>query len=168
MQKLSEKMNNSEKQLDVIDENESVEEIEVSNLETTFMNPSSEVNCDVCDFVAKNLKGLKIHMKAKHTKIIKYQCSLCEFETNNKKFFNDHKASKCQKVILCSLSCGESFDSENEHKEHVDKFHNKTKTYQCDSCNFKTHIKKFFNDHKASKCLKTILCDLGCSESFEN
>ena len=56
VQKLSEKMNNSEKQLDVIDENDSVEEIEISNLETTFINPSSEVNCDFCDFVAKNLK----------------------------------------------------------------------------------------------------------------
>ena len=29
------------------------------------------------------------------------------------------------------------------------------------------NVKKFFNDHKASKCLKTILCDFGCSESFE-
>ena len=84
-------MNNSEETLHV--EDESIQEEEIHNLYTTFLNPSSEVNCDVCSFVAKNVQGLKIHMKAKHTISMKYKCTLCDFETNNKKIFNDHKAS---------------------------------------------------------------------------
>ena len=165
VQKLSEKVNNSKEPLDV--EDESIQEEEIHNLDTTFLNPSSEVNCDVCSFVAKNVQGLKIQMKAKHTISMKYKCTLCDFETNNKKFFNDHKASKCLKSIWCHFGCGESFESEEEHKDHINRSHNKTKTYKCETCDFNTFIKKFYNDHKASKCLKVILCNLGCCESFE-
>ena len=36
-------------------------------LEATFVNPSLEKQCDKCEFVAKNKRGLKIHQRAKHT-----------------------------------------------------------------------------------------------------
>ena len=78
-----------------IEEIDCVGEKEETNLDLTFVNPSSEINCEMCDFVAKNLQDLKVHKKAKHTKN-KFNCDLCIFETNNKKLYNDHKASKCK------------------------------------------------------------------------
>ena len=34
--------------------------------ENTFYNPAASVQCEECDFIAKNEKGLKIHKKSKH------------------------------------------------------------------------------------------------------
>ena len=81
--KLFEKIDDSGKTLPVIEEIDFVEETDYTNLDKTFVNPSSEINCELCDFVAKNVQGLKIHKKAKHTKS-KFYCVLCVFETNNK------------------------------------------------------------------------------------
>ena len=50
-----------------------------------------------------------------------------------------------------------------EENEHVKISHTKAK-----KCAFETSIKKFVNDHKSSKCLKTIFCDFSCGQSFEN
>ena len=161
--KLLEKVDNPEPSELEVTENDSVQ-----NLETTFLNPSSEMQCDDCDFVAKNITGLKIHKKSKHTKSLKFHCDDCDLETNNKKFFNDHRASKCTKIIMCNFNCGESFDNKEEENDHVTKSHTKAKKYECEMCEFKTSIKKLFNDHKASKCLKTIACDFGCGQSFES
>ena len=82
--KLFEKIDDSAKTLPVIEEIEFVEEKDEKNLDQTFVNPSSAINCEMCDFVAKNLQGLKIHKKLKHTKN-KLNCDICIFETNNKK-----------------------------------------------------------------------------------
>ena len=76
--KLFEKMDDSVKTLPVIVEIEFVEEKYEKNIDQTFVNPSSEINCEMCDFVAKNLQGLKVHKKAKHTNS-KFHCVLCVF-----------------------------------------------------------------------------------------
>ena len=36
-------------------------------LEKTFANPFSKVTCDLCGYVAKDSRGLKIHERRKHT-----------------------------------------------------------------------------------------------------
>ena len=97
------------------------------------------MKCDLCDFVSKNSKGLKIHKRAKHTTTNKFKCDMCDFSTNNKE----------------------------EETEHLKSNHAKGKTFQCDICDFVTTKKKFFNYHKVRKCLKIFLCDLGCGDSFE-
>ena len=52
-----------------IHEEEEISINESDTLEKTFINPSSEeIQCDVCEFVAKNIKGLRIHKRLKHTK----------------------------------------------------------------------------------------------------
>ena len=95
VEKLSEKLLQSEKSM-LPDEPIEVDNDE-TNLDITFYNPSLETQCELCDFVAKNIRGLKIHNKSKHTKALKFKCESCNFETNNKKLNNDHKASKCSK-----------------------------------------------------------------------
>ena len=162
--KLSEKISESEKSMipDELLQNET-EEI---NLDITFLNPSSETQCDLCDFIAKNIKGLKIHKRSKHTKALKFKCDECDFETNNKKLYNDHNASKCSIKMMCEF-CGETFKSQDEENEHVKNLHPKVKNLTCDLCEFETNIKKFYNDHKASKCLKIFLCDFSCGQTFE-
>ena len=43
------------------------EETESSEIqENTFYNPSASIECENCDFIAKNKKGLKIHRNSKH------------------------------------------------------------------------------------------------------
>ena len=149
-------------------------------LEKTFANPFSKVTCDLCGYVAKDSRGLKIHERRKHTHPInstqveetvqkkkkKYPCDLCEFETNNKKMFNMHKASSCLKVINCE-HCAESFESEMELDEHMRLVHNASK-YKCDTCDFASYNKKFFSDHKASSCSVVVLCEFSCGECFES
>ena len=146
--KLCEKMDKSEKTLPTIEEIDCVGEKEETNLDLTFVNPSSEINCEMCDFVAKNVQGLKFHKKAKHTKnkfncdlrifetnnkklyndhkaskCKNTQCEKCDFETSIKKFFSDHKASKCLKTILCDFGCNESFKFVEELEEHMQTVH---------------------------------------------
>ena len=131
------------KESEEIEETCTNEDYNDKSLDRTFLNPASEMLCDVCDFVAKNFKGLQIHKQAKHTKTRKYTCDLCDCETNNKNFFNTHKASKCSKIIVCELGCGKTFETEREETEHMTAKHPKAKTFPCDLCDFKTSNKKF-------------------------
>ena len=66
---------------DVIDskyENEDdTDETEIH--EITFCNPSVNINCEECDFIAKNERGLKIHRKSKHDNM---QNPVTEIELN--------------------------------------------------------------------------------------
>ena len=158
------KLSNSEKSMlpdDTIEDNNNE-----TNLDITFLNPSLEVQCELCDFVAKNIKGLKIHTKSKHTKSMKFKCDICNFETNNKKLNNDHKTNKCSKQTFCEF-CSESFDTQDVERIHIRNNHPKVKDLHCEICHFETNIKKLFQDHQASKCSKIILCDFECGKSFE-
>ena len=124
--KLSEKINKSNQ---TINENENEEtNIDESNFDQTFLNPSTEMACDICEFVSKNSRGLKIHKRAKHTKTNKFKCYMCDFSTNNKKFFSDHMASKCSRTISCDFQYGDTFENEEEEIEHVKSNHAKGKT----------------------------------------
>ena len=80
--KLSEKMSDSEKSM--FPDEPRKDEPDKTSLDIAFFNPSLETQCDLCDFIAKNIKGLKIHKRSKHTKALKFKCDECDFETNNK------------------------------------------------------------------------------------
>ena len=69
--KLSEKLSDSEKSM--FPDEPLQDETDETNLDITFFNPSLETQCDLCDFIAKNIKGLKIHTKSKQTKAFKVQ-----------------------------------------------------------------------------------------------
>ena len=90
----------------------------------------------MCVFVTKNEQFLKVHKKAKHIQM-KFHCVLCVLKTNNKIF-----------------GFGESFEPEEDYKQHIKKFRARAKMYQCEVYDFETNIKNFFSDHKSSKCLK--------------
>ena len=75
LMKFCKKMDESGKTFPTIEEIDCVGEKEETNLDLTFVNPSSKINCEMCDFVAKNVQGLKFHKKAKHTKN-KFNCDL--------------------------------------------------------------------------------------------
>ena len=130
------------------------DETNETDLDITFSNPSLEMQCDMCDFVAKNIRGLKIHKTSKHTKAMKFKCEVCSFETNSKKLNNDHKSSKCSIITLCDF-CSESFETIEAEKIHIRHNHPKVKKLHCELCDFETNTKKLFQDHQASKCLKT-------------
>ena len=164
VEKLVKKFSESEKCM--IPEDNIEDESDETNLDITFLNPSLENKCDMCDFVAKNIRGLKIHKTSKHTKVSKYKCETCNIETNSKKLNSDHKVSKCSKTTICEF-CSDTFETEEKVNMHMKENHPKVKDLHCDLCEFETNIKKLFQDHKASNCLKIILCDFGCGETFE-
>ena len=114
--KLSDKTSDSEKSM--FPDEPLQDETDETNLDITFFNPSLETQCDLCDFIANNIKGLKIHKKSKHTKALKFKCDECDLKTNNKKLFNYHKVSKCLVKKMCEF-CGEGFESQDEENEHV-------------------------------------------------
>ena len=57
---LHHKMENLEKKTDLNNESND------TNFDMTFCNPSETVPCDYSDFKAKNERGLKVYMQAKH------------------------------------------------------------------------------------------------------
>ena len=76
------------------------------------------------------------------------------------------KARKCSKQNFCKF-CSGSFETQEEERAHIRINHPKVKDLHCEICDFETNIKKLFQDHQASKCLKIILCDFGCGQSFD-
>ena len=52
-------------------------------------NISTEVKCDLCDFVAKNKFGLKIHFHKKHS-TAKFNCFTCDFTCETHRELVDH------------------------------------------------------------------------------
>ena len=146
---------------DSIDVPEKEESEELDELEKTFSNPFNKLKCHLCDFKAKDERGLKIHERRKHTNPLitvteekkkKYTCEECDYETNIKKYFSKHTASSCLLVHLCEF-CSERFEKKREIDVHMRKSHTKTLKLKCDKCNFEVYTKKLLNEHKASNCL---------------
>ena len=52
-------------------------------------NDTLEIKCSLCDFVAKNNFGLKIHFHKKHSSY-RFRCFTCDFKTENKSELVDH------------------------------------------------------------------------------
>ena len=46
--------------------------------------------CEICDFIAKNEQGLKIHIKAKHTEPQKFKFYICDFSSGTKAELTEH------------------------------------------------------------------------------
>ena len=46
--------------------------------------------CSDCDFIAKNIQGLKVHIKAKHTAPLKFKCFVCDFSSATKSELTEH------------------------------------------------------------------------------
>ena len=151
------------------------EENEFDDLESTFINPFNKIKCDLCDFKAKDERGLKIHERRKHTNPVitvivekkkKYTCEECDFETNIKKYFSKHTASSCLLVHFCEF-CTESFENKYEIDVHMRTSHTQTTKLKCDKYDFEALTKKFHNEHKASHCLIIVSCDFACGKYFE-
>ena len=59
-------------------------------------NESNPNQCDQCDFVSKNKRGLSVHKRAKHEKVEKvlYNCDECGFNTRSRSGLKIHKRAK--------------------------------------------------------------------------
>ena len=50
----------------------------------------NDIDCEKCDFIAKNEHGLKVHIKAKHTGKNKFKCYTCDFSCETKIELTEH------------------------------------------------------------------------------
>ena len=128
----------------------------------------------MCDFKAKDERGLKIHERWKHTNPLitinegnrkKYVCQDCDYKTNIKKYVSKHTASSCLLVPFCGFYT-ESFEKKSELDVHIRKSHTQTTDLKCDKCDFEAFTKKLYNEHKASNCLVKVSCDFACGKYF--
>ena len=57
-----------------------------------FSHSSENVDnkCSDCDFIAKNIQGLKVHIKAKHAAPLKFKCFVCDFSSATKNELTQH------------------------------------------------------------------------------
>ena len=55
----------------------------------TSSKPADEVKCSLCEFVAKNRFGLKIHFHKKHS-TAKFKCFTCDFTCESHSDLQDH------------------------------------------------------------------------------
>ena len=56
------------------------------SLENVLNSENEQLKCDDCEFTTTSRKGLKTHVKRKHTAKFPVQCEMCE-----KEFKNEHK-----------------------------------------------------------------------------
>ena len=85
---------NTEKEV----ENDDNESLKLTESAVTLSKPADEVKCSLCEFVAKNRFGLKIHFHKKHS-TAKFKCFTCDFtcesysdlQDHNEKYFYSHR-----------------------------------------------------------------------------
>ena len=65
-----------------------------------FVTPQTNyVNCEKCQFIAKNANDLKVHVKSEHTEQKRFKCWTCNFAcaskddltTHNDKYWYSHQ-----------------------------------------------------------------------------
>ena len=88
------KLENIEKKV----ENDNSESLKLTESADTSSKPVDEVKCSLCEFVAKNRFGLKIHFHKKHS-TAKFKCFTCDFTCeshddlldHNEKYYYSHR-----------------------------------------------------------------------------
>ena len=70
-------------------ENMDNQPLKVTESADTSSNPVGEVKCSLCEFVAKNRFGLKIHFHKKHS-TAKFKCFTCDFTCESHNDLLDH------------------------------------------------------------------------------
>ena len=79
------KVENIEKKV----ENDDNGSLKLTESADTSSKPADEVKCSLCEFVAKNRFGLKIHFHKKHS-TAKFKCFTCDFTCESHSDLLDH------------------------------------------------------------------------------
>jgi KRAB domain-containing zinc finger protein len=80
--------------------------------------PRSEIRCDECQITFKSKRGLKVHMKSKHTDLLKIQCPKC-FKIFSKYYLPQHLRTihKTEYTFPCEF-CDNVFTNQSDYFEH--------------------------------------------------
>ena len=105
------------------------------------------LNCKYCDFETSSERGLKVHIKRKHTILTEAdypaECDFCDLEADMKmhlKISHMHTEAKF-KCEDCDLYCENELSIEMHHgKCHTDEF-------ECGFCEFKAGNSENLNTH---------------------
>ena len=110
---LEKKVDILEKKISKIDDHEKVDDAKATSEDTaskTQSSASDDVKCNLCEFIAKNKFGLKIHIHKKHS-TAKFKCFTCDFTCENHddlvehsdKYYYSHRVTlkkEYEKLIL--------------------------------------------------------------------
>ena len=89
---------------------------------------NDQLQCEYCEFTTTSNKGLKTHVKRKHTIKFPVKCELCDDEFKNKRTLKNHMISHTYKSYNSELKCEEcDFVGKNDWtmQIHHGKTHNK-------------------------------------------
>ena len=142
------------------------EHIKHTHLEKKFQ-------CDVCDFKTSIKKRFETHKQTHTGEEVKkvpseFKCPECEKLLPSQKFLEEHIAFVHQGIVKYKCSeCDKGFERSHYLREHIKHSHLE-KRFQCQTCDFKTSIKRRFETHVLSHTLpgdikekpkKTYQCD---------
>ena len=130
---------------------------EVHNLQALEQKSVAKVTlkklkCNKCDFVTDNERGLKIHDKRKHTKIVQSPpdypqlCEICDEELADVKKMKRHM--KSHSYIRIKFKCEDcDFVGENDYSMdvHIGKAH--SNDYECGLCDLKLETSEKLEIH---------------------
>jgi len=107
----------------------------------------SSHKCDQCDYIAKHLKGLKMHIDFAHKGII-FMCDQCDYSSRNTSNLNSHKKTKHEKRVFKCLSCDFTSSFKQYLQKHMKEKHDGLVAYFCSECDFNCELKNEYNLHK--------------------
>ena len=158
---------------------------------------SEQLKCKECEFTTTSTKGLKTHIKRKHTINFPIKCDVCDKELKTKQQMKHHMVShtylyeedyklKCQecdfvgknawsmqihqgKCHIKNIECG-LCEYRAKDNEQLD-IHIKTcEIYECNHCEYGTKTLSEMRKHKteSSECLTSSVFHVKVDRKFEN
>ncbi|XP_067949354.1 zinc finger Y-chromosomal protein 2-like isoform X2 [Watersipora subatra] len=103
--------------------------------------PKSDINCQVCNFVALTTTGLIYHMRSEHNH---FNCNSCSFVGGKALDLEEHM-NRVHKSLLC-IYCGVNGGNSRALRRHYSLDH-RTKEKKCKRCDFTTSSQTTLTHH---------------------
>ena len=107
------------------------------SLRNKLQKENDQLTCELCEFTTTSIKGLKTHVKRKHTSKFPVQCELCDDELKNKRILKNHMISHTYKSENFVLKCEEcDFVGKNDWTMQIHHGKTHSKNIECGLCEY--------------------------------
>ena len=139
--KLEKKINSIEKVFDnkLLGIEENLKKVMENNksLHNLLKSENDQLKCDDCEFTTTSKKGLKTHIKRKHTEKFPIQCERCDKELKNEHEMKNHIITHTYKYENSELKCEEcGFTGKNDWSMQIHHGKCHSKNIECGLCEF--------------------------------
>jgi hypothetical protein len=120
---------------------------------------ASRLQCPECDYATSDQSTLDNHIASMHTDEKNIKCEKCDYTCAIQALLNKHMTNAHDKKYECD-DCKELFGNLGNLKRHWEAIHDKTKSYKCPNCKFKTSTNDGLSVH-LKRCSGDIHCSRG-------